>query len=115
MWRPARRRARRRRERDEESVPFGPDEEGIDLPVPAPDPSPDRLAMSAEVRRRVNAAMSRMSTRERSAFVLRHFEGMSILEIGRTLDLEESATKQSIFRAVRKLRVVLAPAAGAAP
>jgi RNA polymerase sigma-70 factor, ECF subfamily len=108
-------RARRRREREEEPVPFGPDEEGIDLPLPAPDPSPDRLAMSAEVRRRVNAAMSRMSPRERAAFVLRHFEGMSILEIGRTLELEESATKQSIFRAVRKLRVVLAPAAGAAP
>jgi RNA polymerase sigma-70 factor (ECF subfamily) len=108
-------RARHRRERDEEPVPSGPDGESIDLPVPAPDPSPDRLAMSAEVRRRVNAAMSRMSTRERAAFVLRHFEGMSILEIGRTLDLEESATKQSILRAVRKLRVVLAPAAGAAP
>jgi RNA polymerase sigma-70 factor (ECF subfamily) len=107
-------RARHRRERDEEPLPSGPDGEGIDLPVPAPDPSPDRLAMSAEVRRRVNAAMSRMSTRERAAFVLRHFEGMSILEIGRTLELEESATKQSILRAVRKLRVVLAPAAGAA-
>jgi RNA polymerase sigma-70 factor (ECF subfamily) len=71
--------------------------------------------MSAEVRRRVQAAMSRMSSKERSAFVLRHFEGMSIAEIGRTLQLDESATKQSILRAVRKLRVVLAPAAGAGP
>jgi RNA polymerase sigma-70 factor (ECF subfamily) len=50
-----------------------------------------------------------MSTLERSAFVLRHFEGMSIEEIGRALDLDQSAAKHSIFRAVRKLREALAP------
>jgi RNA polymerase sigma-70 factor (ECF subfamily) len=106
-------RTRRRRERDEQPLLEGAEGEGAR--PPAPDPAPDRLAMSAEVRRRVRAAMSRMSTKERSAFVLRHFEGMSIAEIGRTLELDESATKPSILRAVRKLRVVLAPAAGAGP
>jgi RNA polymerase sigma-70 factor (ECF subfamily) len=72
-------------------------------------PAPDRLAFSAEVRRKVRSAMTRMSTLERSAFVLRHFEGMSIEEIGRALDLDQSAAKHSIFRAVRKLREALAP------
>jgi RNA polymerase sigma-70 factor (ECF subfamily) len=46
---------------------------------------------------------------ERAAFVLRHFEGQSIDDIGRTLGLRTNATKHSIFRAVRKMRVALEP------
>ncbi len=46
---------------------------------------------------------------ERSAFVLRHFEGLSIAEIGKALGLRTSATKNSIFRAVQKLRRALEP------
>jgi len=46
---------------------------------------------------------------ERSAFVLRHFEGMSIEEVGQVLGLQTSAAKHSIFRAVRKMRVALEP------
>ena len=36
--------------------------------------------------------------------MLRHLEGMSISEAGATLGLSDSATKQSVFRAVQKLR-----------
>ena len=46
---------------------------------------------------------------ERTAFVLRHFEGQSIDEIGSVLGLRTNATKHSIFRAVRKMRVALEP------
>jgi RNA polymerase sigma-70 factor (ECF subfamily) len=52
--------------------------------------------------------MSRMSALERSAFTLRHLEGMSIAEIAQALDLQGEAAKQSVFRAVRKLRGALA-------
>jgi RNA polymerase sigma-70 factor, ECF subfamily len=78
------------------------------------EPGPDRLALGGEVRKRVDVALARMTTRERSAFVLRHFEGMSIEEIARALGMDESAVKQSILRAVRKVRQVLAALAGAA-
>jgi RNA polymerase sigma-70 factor (ECF subfamily) len=54
-------------------------------------------------------ALARMSARERAAFVLRHFEGRSLHEIGDALGMDVSATKQSILRAVRKVRRVLAP------
>jgi RNA polymerase sigma-70 factor (ECF subfamily) len=52
--------------------------------------------------------MRRMSAIEKSAFTLRHFEGMSIEEISQALDLDASAAKQSVFRAVRKVRDALA-------
>jgi RNA polymerase sigma-70 factor (ECF subfamily) len=46
---------------------------------------------------------------ERTAFVLRHFEGHSIEEIGKSLGLSAGATKNSVFRAVQKLRRQLEP------
>ncbi|HEY3175284.1 MAG TPA: sigma-70 family RNA polymerase sigma factor [Candidatus Polarisedimenticolia bacterium] len=77
-------------------------------------PSPDRVLHQEDVGRRVNAALGLLSAQERAAFVLRHFEERSIDEIGRTLGLRENATKQSIFRAVRKLRRALEPLAAPA-
>src|SRR5688572_12033733 len=70
-------------------------------------PGPERLAESAEVQRRVAAALDALSPLERAAFALRHYEGRTIDEISRTLGLGTSAAKQAIFRAVRKLRVEL--------
>ncbi len=69
----------------------------------------ENLLLRMELRQRVEAGLEGLSARERSAFVLRHFEGMSIAEIGRILNLDTSATKHSIFRAVQKMRRILAP------
>jgi len=70
---------------------------------------PDRLAQSAEIQARVREALSGLSPLERAAFILRHHEGRSIEEISKTLDLGTSAAKHSVFRAVKKLRIALAP------
>ena len=75
-------------------------------------PSPERLAASAQIERCVATAMSGLSPLERAAFTLRHHEGRSIAEIGKTLGLGTSATKHSVFRAVRKLRAALEPLRG---
>ena len=101
-------RARRKgHESIDETRPMGEDEERPAMDLPSDDPAPDRLVFGGEVRRKVTVAMARMSAVEKSAFALRHFEGCSIEEIGRALDLDQSATKHSIFRAVRKVRDVL--------
>jgi RNA polymerase sigma-70 factor (ECF subfamily) len=82
--------------------------EGEPRDVATEDPGPERLLAGEEVRRRVRAAMARMSALERSAFTLRHLEGMTIAEIAQSLDLQAEAAKQSVFRAVRKVRGALA-------
>jgi RNA polymerase sigma-70 factor, ECF subfamily len=82
--------------------------------VAAGEPGPDRLAFSGQVGNRVASAMEELSAQERTAFVLRHFEGMSIEQIGAVLELAPSATKNSIFRAVQKLRRALEPMVSAA-
>jgi RNA polymerase sigma-70 factor, ECF subfamily len=110
----------RARARDQLRVqPVDDGEDGLEQRVASPLPGPERLAAGQEVRTRLRVAMDHMSTLERTAFTLRHLEGCSIAEIGRALGLDTSAVKQSIFRAVRKVRRTLgeiAPeAAGAKP
>ena len=53
--------------------------------------------------------MALLTEMERAAFTLRHFEGLTIDEIAQVLGLKTSATKHSIFRAVRKMRRELQP------
>lgn len=107
-------RARKRR-----SEHLAPQESGGEAEDPvallaAPDPTPERVALSGEVRERVEAAMQELSPTERTAFVLRHFEGMCMEEVGRVLDCQPGAAKHSVFRAVQKLRRALEPVVSAA-
>jgi len=58
---------------------------------------------------RARDAISELPEAERTAILLRHFEGCSTAEIARALGGDENAAKQVVFRAVRKLRAVLTP------
>ncbi|HEV2988395.1 MAG TPA: sigma-70 family RNA polymerase sigma factor [Candidatus Angelobacter sp.] len=91
--------------------PEAPNEQ-IQLPSTAP--GPDRLLLSGEISSRIAGAMKRLTPVERLAFNLRHIEGKSIEEISAALNLKTDAAKNSIFRAVQKLRQQLAPLTGAA-
>ena len=62
-----------------------------------------------DIQQQTHAAMKQLSERERAALMLRHFEGHSIKEIAQMLDLTTDACKQTIFRAVKKMRAELAP------
>jgi RNA polymerase sigma-70 factor, ECF subfamily len=75
----------------------------------SPVPNPERLVLSAELKGHVDAALDSLTSRERAAFVLRHFEGLSIEEIARILGLREASTKNTIFRGVQKMRRALQP------
>ena len=83
-------------------------ERAVELPATGV-AGPERMAQSAEIQRRVQDALRELSPLERAAFTLRHYEGRSIEEISAMLGLGTSAAKHSVFRAVKKLRVALAP------
>jgi len=99
----------RKRHRVEDALPETDDGEEFHAAAFDAAPGPDREATSAAIGRDIAHQLSRMSAIERTAFVLRHHEGCSIEEISAALSLSESASKQAIFRAVRKLRSALEP------
>ena len=99
----------RKRRRVEDALPESDEGDAVFADAFDAAPGPDRHATSVALGRDIAAQLSRMSTIERTAFVLRHHEGRSIEEISQTLSLSESASKQAVFRAVRKLRAALEP------
>jgi RNA polymerase sigma-70 factor (ECF subfamily) len=103
-------RARGRQEKNEMSTSSHDDDPPFE--IASADPQPDRLLLSRELQERVDAAMQRLTGNERTAFVLRHFEGMPVEDIGQTLGIQVNAAKHTIFRAVRKLRNSLEPFIG---
>jgi RNA polymerase sigma-70 factor (ECF subfamily) len=77
--------------------------------IPSTEPTPDRVVFASQIDRRVAAALGLLSPLERAAFVLRHLEGMPIERIASVLQSRPNAVKQTVFRAVQKLRRELAP------
>jgi RNA polymerase sigma-70 factor, ECF subfamily len=94
-------------ENDARDDDANPEERTLDYA--SPQPGPERMLLSSELRERVASAMKRLTDVERTAFVLRHFEGRSIGEIGAVLRVREEAVKNTIFRAVKKMRTELEP------
>jgi RNA polymerase sigma-70 factor, ECF subfamily len=89
-----------------------PEEKTVQLA--AKDADPERSLLSREISAAQELAMQRLTPTERTAFVLRHLEDRSMNEIAEVLGIAPNAAKQSVFRAVQKLRRELAPLRGSA-
>ena len=72
-------------------------------------PTPERLAHNIELRKHMEIALAALSHSERTAFVMRHWEGCAIEEIAEVLKSSSGAAKNTVFRAVQKLRLALQP------
>jgi RNA polymerase sigma-70 factor (ECF subfamily) len=101
--------SRKRRQHDERQLVPNPELPDPLESLPSTGPSADRLVMSSEVRKKVEATLNELTEKEKAAFVLRHYEGMSIEEVARAMGLRANAAKNNIFRAVQKLRRALEP------
>jgi len=108
--------ARRRRERwlapptiDSSGVERDPTEQ-----LPARGPSPEEQVLTGERRRQLGAALSKLPERQRLVFMLSHFEGRSSREVSTLTGLNESTVRVHLFRAIRRLRAMLATP-GSAP
>ena len=72
-------------------------------------PSPERLAGSRELAIRMQQALGELTPAERTAIVMRHWDGCGIEEIAAVLKSSTTAAKNTVFRAVQKLRSTLEP------
>ena len=80
------------------------DETGPRDTAPHPDPSPERRAMSREIRDRLRDAIETLSPRQKTVFTLKHFEQLSIPEIAELTELDTGTVKSHLFRAAHKIR-----------
>jgi RNA polymerase sigma-70 factor (ECF subfamily) len=92
-------------------ISFDPGDESDPLAPLLPDDGDDPFERVAgdQAGLRLATAMGALSAAERSAFAMRHFEHYPLSEIADVLGCNVNACKQAIFRAVRKLRLALAP------
>jgi RNA polymerase sigma-70 factor (ECF subfamily) len=72
-----------------------------------PNPRADDRYFAVQIRRRLAAALGRLSDRQRLVFTLRHYEQLSMEEIAAALGLDTGTVKAHMHRAVLKLRVEL--------
>jgi RNA polymerase sigma-70 factor (ECF subfamily) len=77
-------------------------------------PSPEETLLTRERRREIAAALAKLPERQRAVFVLSHVEGHTSREVSAMTGLNESTVRVHLFRAIRKLRSLLAPGAAAA-
>ena len=79
-----------------------------EVQIADPEAGPERLLLSGEIRAMQEIAMYGLSPTERTAFALRHLEDRTTEEIATAMGIPPNAAKQSVFRAVQKLRRRLA-------
>jgi RNA polymerase sigma-70 factor, ECF subfamily len=84
------------------------DEEQDSVQIADQAAGPERLLLSGEIGAMQEIAMHALTATERTAFVLRHLEDRTTEEIAAVMGIPPNTAKQSVFRAVQKLRRRLA-------
>jgi RNA polymerase sigma-70 factor (ECF subfamily) len=70
-------------------------------------PEAEDRYFAAQISSRLESALDRLSARQRAVFTLRHYDDLSLDEIGDALGLDIGTVKAHMFRAVSKLRTEL--------
>ena len=69
--------------------------------------SPDRQTESSITQKHIDHAMERLSEKEKTAFILKHYEGLAIKEIAAIFKTSDGTVKSHLFRAIQKLQSAL--------
>lgn len=69
---------------------------------------PDQQVMSSEISQRIGTALAELPAKQRTAFILKNHQGLSIQEIAEVMESAEGTVKVHLHRAVVTLRQRLA-------
>ncbi len=84
--------------------PSAEDEKVILEMTPGSDPDAERQLFAKQIQQRLEAALQKLSSRQRAVFSLRHYDAMPLEEIADILNLDTGTVKAHLFRAIGKLR-----------
>ena len=73
------------------------------------DPSdhPEKALQSQKIQEHIREALDKLPSQQKTVFVLRFYQDLSLKEIGRVMKLSEGTVKSHLFRTLRKLREYL--------
>ncbi len=66
--------------------------------------NPESSAESSMIKLHVNKALQSLTPRERSVFILRHYNELQLKEIAEILKITTGTVKSTLFRAIKKLQ-----------
>lgn len=84
------------------------DEEPLYPEVPDPSPNPEGRLSGRQTAQAIDSALATLPPRQRQAFILRDWEGLSVKETAIAMQCSEGSVKTHHFRALAKLRTLLA-------
>lgn len=103
---------RRKTRREDAAVVIDHSGEEIDLLASVSDgrafSNPARELERKAMGEKIQAALEKLTPRERMVFELKHYEGLRLRVIGEMLHTTEETAKNTLFRATKKLRAQLA-------
>jgi RNA polymerase sigma-70 factor, ECF subfamily len=103
---------RRKTRREDSAVITDQSGEELDLLAMVSDErasaNPGRELERKELGARIQAALEKLTPRERMVFELKHYQGLRLRTIGEMLNTTEETAKNTLFRATKKLRASLA-------
>jgi RNA polymerase sigma-70 factor (ECF subfamily) len=68
---------------------------------------PESHIESEMIQKHINHALNQLSPREKTAFVMKHYDDLTIKEIAGIINTTEGTVKSLLFRAVRKMQSAL--------
>jgi len=94
-------------------APHPTDSQGVERDpaeyLPSRGPNPEDLVLRGERQEQLSVALAKLPERQRLVFMLSHFDGRTSREVSAMTGLNESTVRVHLFRAIRRLRSLLAP------
>jgi len=100
-------RLKARKRRDRLVIPMESRNHPFQEPIANQSKSPEEALLSTERSQWLQTAIEKLPHRQRTAVVLSQLQGFSTGEVGAIMGLKESTVRVHLFRALRKLRVLL--------
>ena len=76
----------------------------ISLNSDNPGSTPENFAESRQIKQHIEQALEALTPKERSVFVMRHYQGMPVKEVAGILNISGGTVKSFLFRAIKKLQ-----------
>src|SRR5687768_3215598 len=91
------------------ALPMGGAGDKVPNEPAAPQPGPEARLVASERGKQIAAAVDKLPDRQRTVFTLCQIAEQSTSEVSQSLGLSEATVRVHLFRAIRKLRVLLEP------